>query len=420
MAQKIDPIKGMHDLFEPELARWRALEDLFRRACLARGYGEIRTPMLEKTELFCRGLGETSAVVGKEMYTFLDKKGLSLTLRPEGTASVVRAFIGSGLPQQSTLNRFFYMGPMFRYEQPQKGRQRQFHQLGLEVFGPATSSADAEVIALIEHYFHSVGLKGKTTLLLNSIGCEVCRPPYLQKLKDLLAGEKVQYCQECQIRIDKNPLRVFDCKNPHCRALAAALPKVVDCLCKECGDHWQALRTTLDALHITYTLDPFLVRGLDYYTRTAFEWRAQGLGSQDAIGGGGRYDRLTEELGGPIVPAIGVALGVERLLLALEAAGAPISPTIAQIAILPLDPLSQISALVLQSQLLAQGLPHVTVNLSGTSFKSQLRQASKDQVKYVLIIGETERTSQTVLVKNMATSEQRQIAWQDLTLTDFI
>ena len=409
MAKKIDPIKGMHDLFETELRFWRFLETRFRDLCLARGYGEIRTPVLEQTELFCRGLGDTSAIVGKEMYTFLDKKNLSLTLRPEGTASVVRAYVGAGLPQQAAFTRLFYMGPMFRYEQPQKGRQRQFHQLGVEVFGFALPGADCEVIALIEAYFTAIGLAGRTTLLLNSIGCDTCRPPYLARLQAQLRQHTANFCAECQSRIEKNPLRVFDCKHPTCRQDAHALPKIADHLCIDCQSHWDGVRAGLDHLNIAYTYDPFLVRGLDYYTRTAFEWRAQGLGSQDAVGGGGRYDKLTTELGGPATPAIGVALGVERLLLALEAATAAYPPLPRPIAILPLDTSSQALALSLQTRLLSQGLASVTVNLSGASLKSQLRQASKDDAAFAIIIGETERQQGVAAVKNMQTGEQEAV-----------
>lgn len=415
MAAKITSIKGMRDLFGAQLRSWRRMESVFSTLCLRRGYSEIRTPYLEATELFVRVLGEHTAVVGKEMYSFVDKKGLPLSLRPEGTASIVRAYIEAGLPYDSPHARFFYMGPMFRYEQPQKGRQRQFHQFGVELFGLASPAADVEVIALAHNFWRELGLTENISLLLNSVGCGDCRPAYIKALQAALQAVRDRLCADCKERILTNPLRVFDCKKPNCQAEFEHLPKIIDHNCDACRSHFGEVKRGLEALSIRYRLDPLLVRGLDYYTRTAFEWRAEGLGSQDALAGGGRYDRLVAELGGPQTPAIGFALGCERLLIALETAGSSAPASSASIDILPLDPESQFLALKLQAELLGATSYTVTVNVSGASLKTQLKQASKNAAQFVVIIGETERRSGEAMVKTMATGEQKSVAIQDLT-----
>lgn len=414
MGQKITAIKGTHDLFETELRNWRWIESEFCKLCLARGYSEIRTPYIEPTELFVRSLGESATVVGKEMYTFQDKKGLSISLRPEGTAPVVRAYIEAGLPQQTAFARFFYLGPMFRYEQPQKGRQRQFHQMGVEVFGLSTPAADCDVIALADALWRTLGMLDTTVLLLNSVGCDLCRPHYLQILVTHLQKYRSILCKECNERITTNPLRVFDCKTSQCRAQFPDFPKIIDHACADCSTHFSQLCHGLDSLHIAYELDPLLVRGLDYYKRSAFEWRAKGLGSQDALAGGGRYDKLVSELGGPEVPGIGFALGCERLLIAMEAAGlkAPVQTRL--IDFLPLDSESQWLALRLQNELLRMTAHIITVNLSGASLKTQLKNASKSGVRYALIIGQAERDAGEVICKDMSTGEQKKIPFTDI------
>ncbi len=415
------PLKGMRDLFEPELARWRFAESHFRALALSFGFGEVRTPYLEETALFARSLGEKTAVVGKEMYSFLDRKGLSISLRPEGTAPVVRAAVEAGLLAQNPVVRLFYIGPMFRYERPQKGRQRQFHQMGIEVFGPASPAVDCEGIAFGEAYFASVGLKGRTTLLLNTIGCGTCRPAYLEKLKSALAALQEGLCADCRERSRENPLRVFDCKVESCRPHAETLPKIADAVCAPCRDHFEAVKTGLARLGIAYRLDPRLVRGLDYYTRTAFEWRAEGLGSQDAIAGGGRYDRLTSALGGPDTPALGFALGMERLAIALEAAAVSLPTSSSRVTILPLGEGAQVEALALRQKICAALSPlspaplprgergktvAITVNLSGSGLKTQLRHANKEGANFALILGDNEIAAREVVLKNLQSGLQ--------------
>lgn len=414
MTHTVECLKGMRDLFEEDLIAWRWVETVFARVAQSRGYVEVRTPLLEHTELFARGLGAATAVVGKEMYAFPDKKGLSVCLRPEGTASVARAVIASGKTHTEPFLRLYYGGPMFRYERPQKGRQRQFHQLGIEVFGLKSSASDCSVIALADALFTELGLKQRVRLLLNSLGCATCRSAYLARLKEILLPALETRCRDCQERALQNPLRIFDCKNDTCRNQNNALPKLSSHLCEACDTHFKDVKTTLTALGISFEHDENLVRGLDYYSRTAFEWRADGLGAQDAIGGGGRYDGLITELGGRPTPAIGFAIGVERLLIALEAAGITPPQKEAPIAILPLDPQSAQTALILERDLLARGLTSVTVNLSETSLKSQLREASKTGARAAIIIGEAERSAASAIVKNMATGEQTTVSMTDL------
>jgi histidyl-tRNA synthetase len=309
-------LKGFKDILPDEALLWQRVEavarDVFRRF----GFEEIKVPILEKTGLFARSIGEATDIVEKEMYTFSDRNGESLTMRPEGTAPVLRAFIEHALHLRRPINRLFTVGPMFRHERPQKGRLRQFHQLSVEALGSDHPRLDAEVIAMARQILVELGLSA--ALQLNSLGCPACRPAYRQKLIAFLGGHREQLCEDCQRRTESNPLRVLDCKSDNCRRLNAAAPAILDSLCPSCAEHLAAVRRDLDALQIPYSLNPFMVRGLDYYTRTTFELLTDALGAQSAVGAGGRYDGLVRQLGGPDLPGIGFALGMERLVLLLQ------------------------------------------------------------------------------------------------------
>ena len=310
-------LKGTHDILPEEVYKWDYMEGVIRDVCARYGYKEIRTPIIEATELFQRGIGDTTDVVTKEMYTFTDRGNRSVTLRPENTASAVRAYLEHKMYGDQQVHKMFYIGSMFRYDRPQAGRYREFHQFGLEVLGASSPLADAEVIAMACEIFHRLGLKD-LDLHLNSIGDKNCRPAYRQKLIEFFEGKKDQLCDDCRERLYKNPLRILDCKEEGCKKASIGAPEITDYLCDDCHKKFEAVKHYLDGLGISYTVDPRLVRGLDYYTNTAFEIQYPPLGAQSAVCGGGRYDGLVEEIGGPSTPGIGFAIGLERLLLALE------------------------------------------------------------------------------------------------------
>ena len=307
--------RGTQDILPEDVRRWQWLEETFRRLCAVYGYGEIRTPVFEATELFTRSVGEETDIVSKQMYTFKSRGGDSLTLRPEGTAPAVRAAIQHNLLGQGGVVKLYYAGPIFRYEKPQKGRYRQFHQVGVEAFGSPGPQLDAEMLAFARDLLAAVGITN-VSLELNSVGCPQCRPRYRDALRNALAGARSELCPDCTRRYEANPLRILDCKVERCRELSADVPVILDVLCDDCKAHLQGVEHGLQALDVPYTINPHIVRGLDYYTRTAFEFIAGGLGAQDTVLAGGRYDGLVEELGGPPTPAIGFAAGMERLLLA--------------------------------------------------------------------------------------------------------
>ena len=305
--------RGTQDILPDRSGDWQNLEKKIREICVLYGFGEVRTPIFESTELFQRGIGETTDVVSKEMYTFADRGGRSMTLRPENTASVVRAFLEHKLYAERKVHKFYYMGPMFRHDRPQAGRYRQFNQFGVEEIGSRDPAVDAEIIAMAFQLFRELGLTD-LVLHLNSVGCPACRPVYRQKLLDFFADKHDSLCEDCRARLDKNPLRVLDCKEDGERMITAGVPLITDCLCEECKDHFHKVQSYLTAAGIEFELDPRLVRGLDYYTKTAFEIMYAPLGAQSTICGGGRYDGLIEEVGGPSTPGIGFAVGMERLL----------------------------------------------------------------------------------------------------------
>ena len=352
-----------------------------------------------------RGIGETTDVVQKEMYTFTDRGGRSVTLRPENTAAVVRSYLEQKMYADVAATKLYYIGPMFRYDRPQAGRLRQFHQFGIEAIGPAGPSVDAEVIAVAVRFFSSLGLQD-LKLLINSVGCPKCRPQYRLKLQDFFRDKIGGFCENCQSRFDRNPMRILDCKEEKCNRLSAGAPEIVECLCEECSEHFRGLRGFLDAVGIEYTLNPRLVRGLDYYTKTAFEIQYPLLGAQSAVCGGGRYDGLIEECGGSPTPGIGFAIGIERVLLALEKQ-ALLPPTEEQVPIwvLPIGDGTKIQAFSLLDRLRTAGLK-ADMDHVGRSLKAQMKQANRTNARFVALIGEDEARTQQVTLKNMKTGEQ--------------
>ena len=398
--------RGTHDITPPEALNWRRIETAARSICDCCNYGEIRTPIFEHTELFLRGIGETTDVVQKEMYTFTDRGGRSVTLRPENTAAVVRSYLEQKMYADVAATKLFYIGPMFRYDRPQAGRLRQFHQFGIEAIGPSGPSVDAEVIALAVRFFAELGLKD-FKLLINSVGCPQCRPQFRLKLQDYFRDRIGEFCENCQSRFDRNPMRILDCKEEKCNRLSTGAPDIVECLCEECARHFQGLREFLDAVGIEYVQNPRLVRGLDYYTKTAFEIQYPLLGAQSAVCGGGRYDGLIEECGGAPTPGIGFAIGLERVLLAMEKQ-ALLPPAEAQVPVwvLPIGEAAGIPAFSLLNRLRAAGF-RADMDHGGRSLKAQMKQANRTHARFVALIGEDEARTEQVALKNMETGEQR-------------
>ncbi|HEY3398240.1 MAG TPA: histidine--tRNA ligase [Armatimonadota bacterium] len=415
--------RGVNDILPAEIGRWQQAESAFRSLCDAYRYQEIRTPLFEQTELFQRAVGAETDIVSKEMYTFEDRGGRSLTLRAEGTAPVVRAFIEDNLQGQDRerLVKLFYFAPIFRYERPQAGRYRQHHQCGIEALGSAGPGVDAEVISLAFTFYRELGIT-PVTLLLNSVGCPACRPHHLERLRAHVAPHLAELCEDCQRRYAENPLRLLDCKQETCRALTADAPSSVDMLCDECGDHFTQVQATLQALEIPYTLQPRLVRGLDYYTKTAFEFTAPGLGAQDSIGGGGRYDGLVQQCGGPATPAVGIGMGLERILIAQEAAqaasqasgGTGVSPVQRTgLFVVALGDAAWLPAQRLCAELRAAGHP-AEVDYRRRSMRAQLSFADKESFRWAAILGEDEIAAGTVTVRDLVTGEQQTLPASEL------
>lgn len=408
MAKIIKVQKGTKDILPQEIEQWHRLEKNALEIFTRYGYKEIRTPIFEATELFARGVGDTTDIVNKEMYTF-EKSDRSLTLRPENTAGVVRSFIENGMSRLSAPVKLWYKGPMFRYERPQAGRQRQFHQVGVEMFGIKEPTADAEAILLAVNYLKSLGLND-LEVEINSLGCPKCREEYKQKIKEVLKPEFENLCEDCQNRYEKNPLRLLDCKVESCKEIFAKpeIQKVIqsDFICEECADHYKTLKFYLDKLEVPYVENKLLVRGLDYYNRTVFEIKSNNLGSQNAVCGGGRYDSLVRNLGGEDTPAVGWAMGMERLNSLLT----DIEPEKLDGYIVSNSPAD---AFELAQELRAEGLK-VEFDLANKKFTKQLEKASK-VAKFALILGEDEIKSKKVAVKNLSTSEQKSLDRKDVT-----
>lgn len=407
--------KGTVDMLPATARVWehllRTAEDLFALY----GYEPIYTPIFEHTDVFVRGIGEATDIVGKEMYTFEDKGGRSITLRPEGTASVVRAALEHSLTANGQSTKLYYAGPMFRYERPQAGRLRQFWQIGVEAIGMAEPSLDAEVIALMVRFFEEVGVpRGRMRLLLNSMGDEECRPAYRARVAAFIREHAGVLCEECDRRADTNPLRAFDCKNEACREVMSGAPLLRDELCEPCATHYAAVKAYLDHLGIAYEEDPSLVRGLDYYTRTVFEIQAEGLGAQNAIGGGGRYDRLMQEYGGPPTPGLGFALGFERTVLALAAAGVEVPvPAVAEVFVARAVAEVAGDAFLICDALRCSGIAAETDH-QARSLKSQFKLADRLGARYVVVVGPDELVTGQVTLRDMATSNEERVELGDL------
>lgn len=414
MAQKIQAIRGMNDILPEQTPYWHKLEAILRRLMDSYGYSEIRMPIVEKTQLFKRAVGEVTDIVEKEMYTFEDRNGDSLSLRPEGTASCVRAGIEHGLLYNQE-QRLWYMGPMFRHERPQKGRYRQFHQLGVETFGIATADVDAELILMTARLWKALGLADSVRLEINSLGSNEARAAYRDKLVAFLEPIKDQLDEDSQRRLTTNPLRILDSKNPEVQALVKDAPKLSENLDAESEEHFKQLCNILDANGIEYEINTNLVRGLDYYNRTVFEWITDKLGAQGTICAGGRYDGLTEQLGGHATTASGFAMGIERIVALMEEL-APIETVLADVYMVALGEAAEINAIQLAERLRDQ-LPELRVrnNFGGGNFKKQFKRADKSGASIALVLGEQEVQEQTIGVKFLREQkDQLQLSQSDL------
>ncbi len=397
-------VKGFFDLISPEVEKYRFMEDVAKGIFERYGFSEIRTPVVEFTELYTRSIGEETDIVQKEMYSFLDRKGRSLCLRPEATAGVVRAYIENRLFERRKVVKLFSIGPMFRYERPQKGRYRQFHQINVECFGAKSYVADAEMIIMLMEFLKEIGVSD-VELQINSLGCSSCRKVYLQKLKEFLDKiDTSSLCEDCRKRKDRNPLRIFDCKKSKCQAIIENAPFVSDFLCDGCRTHFDLLLSTLENVSIPYKINKRLVRGLDYYTKTIFEVVSTKIGAQSAVAGGGRYDYLVSMLGGPDTPAIGFACGMERLAMLLSEVGKKGT----DVYILVATDKGTKAALNMAAKLRNEGLC-VETDFEGRSIKSSLREANRLDAKVCVIIGEDEVRENLICVKNMKTGVQERV-----------
>ena len=405
--------KGTKDMLPRDAAAWHYVEQKARETAALFSFREIRTPMFEHTELFTRGVGETTDIVTKEMYTFEDKGGRSMTLRPEGTAGVARAFIENGLGQDVMPMKAYYLASVFRYERPQSGRLREHHQFGVELYGSSSPYADAEVISLAHTFLLSVGIGG-LTLHLNSIGCKECRPKFNAALRGYIGDNLDRMCGKCRERFDKNPLRILDCKEEKCREIVKAAPSITDFLCDDCRAHFEQLQGILERQGVPFVVDPSVVRGLDYYTRTVFEFVSEDIGAQGTVCGGGRYDGLVEEVGGKSTPAVGFGLGLERLLLVLQNTGRLDAPR--ERADVYLAPLGERAAGEVPA--IAAGLRRAGVSadydMMGRGVKAQMKYADKSGARFVVVIGDNELESGTAVLKNMDTGEERSVALDDI------
>jgi len=426
MAAKYQAPRGTRDILPEEVGLWRFLEETARSVFSRAGYGEIRVPIFEDTDLFVRSTGADTDIVEKEMYTFAREDGASITLRPEGTPSVARAYIEHNLYKQIPFRKFFYLGPMFRYERPQAGRARQFHQAGIEAFGSDSPLLDVETIDLAAQYFDAIGLTGYE-VRINSIGCSGCRAEFRKLLRDRLASRRSELCENCNRRFDRNVFRILDCKEERCRGIILTLPLVTDHLCAACAEHWREVLAGLKALGRSYVHDVHLVRGLDYYTRTVYEFVHPGLGARSAVCGGGRYDDLIGQLGGPQVGAVGFAIGFEPTIAALgERArisaskrfdtlttptnvGGPVAAEPISVYLVAAGDEVRPALLQMAQELRLAGIT-ADLDFEGRSLKAQMRSANRMKARYALIVGEDELAKGTVTVRDMGTSKQEEVA----------
>ncbi|WP_455484645.1 histidine--tRNA ligase [Eubacterium sp.] len=409
MALITKAIKGTKDVLPSEVYKNQYIEATCLTVAENFGYKEMRTPVFEHTELFQRGVGDTTDVVQKEMYTFDDKGGRSITLRPEGTAGAARSFLENGLSNEALPQKICYLTSCYRYEKPQAGRLREFHQFGIECFGATSPLADAEMIALAKQIFDELGVKD-LHLELNSIGCPTCRAEYHKALKEYFASRVDELCDTCRERLDRNPMRILDCKSPVCSEIAKDAPVVLDYLCDECKEHFEKTKSYLDAMNIEYIVNPQIVRGLDYYTKTVFEFVADSIGAQGTVCGGGRYDGLIEELGGQHTPSLGFAMGLERLQLVMEAQGCEFpEPSRPDLFIVAMGDKATLKAVEIAKDMRDEGYS-VVYDLNGRSLRAQMKYADKINAKYNVVIGDNEVDTKSAVLKDMATGEQSDIS----------
>jgi histidyl-tRNA synthetase len=402
----IKALKGFKDILPDEVGLWQFIEKTARDIFQRYGFEEIKVPILEKTELFVRTIGESTDIVEKEMYTFVDRNGASITMRPEGTAPVIRSYIENGLYVRGSVQRLYTVGPMFRHERPQKGRLRQFHQMSVEVLGSNSTRIDTEVMAMAWHILQEIGLPA--SLEINSLGCPECRPSFKEAMQGFLQKRSKHLCEDCQRRSSTNPLRVLDCKSEHCQAQYVSAPSILDHLCSTCSQHFREVRQNLSLLGVPFAVNAKMVRGLDYYTRTTFELITTELGAQGAIGAGGRYDGLVRQLGGPEVPGIGFAMGMERLVMLLSQKQNERLETLPllDLFLVTLGEAASEKGFILLQMLRSQGL-RVMMDHEGRSMKNQLKQADKQNARFTLILGDNELANCEVLLKDMHSGEQQ-------------
>ncbi len=411
--KNITAIRGFNDILPRESARWNSIENIAKKIFSLYGFSEIRLPILEKTELFKRSIGDTTDIVEKQMYTFEDNRGDSLTLRPEGTAPCVRAFIENKLYATEPSSRLFYTGPMFRYERPQKGRFRQFYQIGAEVLGESAPSVDAETLKMLTEFFEALGLKD-LLVQINSLGCKECRPEFKKALTDFLSKVRSELCENCERRMDTNPLRALDCKAEKCISATKDAPEILDFLCTDCSNHFDEVNSLLKLHNVNFQKNPRMVRGLDYYTRTTFEVLAPGLGSQNTVAAGGRYDTLVKDLGGPDTPCFGFAIGMERLSLVIE--------EIATDKLNELEPPCVFiacggeatqDAVPIASELRSIGVRLIT-DFSTSTLKTKMKRANRLGALKVLILAEIEAKEKEVTIKDMVNGEQFKVKYSEV------
>lgn len=406
---RIQKPKGTLDILPEDIGLWQYIENAVRETARVNGFSEIRMPTFEATELFCRGVGDTTDVVGKEMYTFIDKDGSSLSLRPEGTAGVARSVIENGLYAGAMPLKLYYLSNFFRREKPQAGRSREFWQFGTELYGSSLPEADAQVIMLADSLFKKLGLK-KVTLRINSIGCPECRPSFRRALLDYFSQYESELCDTCRERLQKNPLRVLDCKSPICSGYAKNAPKTLEHLCGNCNDHFEKLKKLLDDCGIEYIVDPAIVRGLDYYTGTVFEFTVDSIGAQSTVCGGGRYDGLLSSIGGPELPAVGFGMGITRLIQALKDENlVPELKSGCDIYIAPLGESANGFAFKLAKQLRDEGIAAET-DICKRSLKAQMKYADKSGADYVLVVGDNEIAEGVAELRDMRNGERVKVA----------
>lgn len=405
-------IKGTEDVLPKDSYRWQFVEDVMRKESAAYGFKEIRTPVFEHTELFARGVGQTTDVVQKEMYTFDTKGGESVTLRPEGTAGAARAVLEHGLVNDSLPIKASYFVSCYRYEKPQAGRLREFHQFGLECYGTQSPVADAELICAAQSIFERLGIK-QLRLEINSIGCPTCRAEYHKALKEYFYGYKDELCETCNSRLEKNPMRILDCKSPVCSKIAGGAPKITDYLCDECKEHFASVQKYLDAAGVEYTVNPTIVRGLDYYTKTVFEFVTDFIGAQGTVCGGGRYDGLIEELGGKHLPSLGFAMGIERLLMLMDKQGIEIpKPSTCDLYVAVMGESASLKSFEIIKAVRSCGLIAET-DIVGRGLRAQMKYADKIGAKFSMVLGDNEIEQGKAVIKNMSSGEQTEIVLDD-------